>query len=149
MIFGMLLASVAAAVGAALNGYSANVDRADLMQATRTVLSRMALQIRTAYEVDSSASQLTIWTDAAQQNGHLYQVVGGTLRYVTITNGAHVKEDVLLGGNEDGLVVTDFSVVRAEEASTTVSVAVTLGLSAGKETFDVTTTSVLRKNLVQ
>lgn len=144
-ILALLLGSVAAAIQASSTTYSENDKAAVLTQMARTVLDRMARQARSAADINSDATSITIYSDAAHLNGAKYVVANQQLNYVSIAGGVQTTE-TLLGAGDD-TAVTGFSVVRQENAvPKTVAVAVAIELTYSGRKLSVTSSAVVRAN---
>ena len=144
-IFALLLGSVAAAIQASSTTYSENDKTAVLTQMARTVLDRMAKQARSAADINSDATSITIYSDSAHLNGTKYVVANQQLSYVSITGGVQTTE-TLLGAGDD-TAVTGFSVVRQENAiPKTVAVSVTIELTYSGRKLSLTSSAVVRAN---
>ena len=147
-ILAMLLASVAVAVHASLQSYTANESIASVTQASRVILSRMMREIRTAGDVDSTDTQLTITPpdDGSGLEQIQYEYTDGRLYYRRTVNGVR-SDHVLLGDGADQIVISAFSIVREDNAQgIPVSVKVRLVLNRDGANFAVTASAAIRRN---
>ena len=147
-ILAMLLASVAVAVHASMQSYTENERMAAVTQASRVILSRMMREVRTATDVDSTATLLTI-TPADDGSGLeqiQYQYTGGLLYYRRTVNGVQTTH-VLLGDGADDIVISAFSIVREDSGEgVPLSVKARLVLTKGTASFAVTASAAIRRN---
>ncbi len=143
-----LLASVAVAVHASLQSYTANDRIASITQASRVILSRMMSEVRSAANVNSSATQLTITPpdDGSGLQQIQYEYTGGQLHYRRTVNGVQ-SDHVLLGDGADGIVISAFSIVREDSnEGIPLSVKARLVLTKGTASFGVTASAAIRRN---
>lgn len=147
-ILAMLLASVAVAVHASIQSYTENDRIASVTHASRIILSRMMAEVRSAADVNSSDTQLTI-TPADDGSGLQqiqYEYTGGLLHYRRTVNGVQ-SDHVLLGDGADGIVISAFSIVREDSnGGVPLSVKVRLVLVRGTASFAVTASAAIRRN---
>ncbi len=144
----MLLASVAVAIHASLQSFAANDRIASVTQASRVILSRMMSEVRTATDVDSSATLLTITppVDGSGLEQIQYEYIDGKLHYRRTVNGVQ-SDDILTGDGADEIVISTFSIVREENSEQVpLSVKVRLVLDRGPARFAVTASAAIRKN---
>lgn len=144
----MLLASVAVAIHASLQSYTANDRIASVTQTSRVILSRMMAEVRSADDVDSSDTQLTIWppVDGSGLQQIQYEYTGGELHYRRTVNGVQ-SDDILTGDGADEIVIRAFSIVREESGEgVPLSVKVRLVLERGTASFAVTASAAIRRN---
>lgn len=140
----MLMAAIGAAVHSSLQSYTENEKSLALTQAARSVLDRMMREVRTAADVDSTTSTLTIDEDGTGQNTAVYQFSSGAFYYVQTVDG-HTTYHPLLSYSDD-VNVTDFSVLREDSAEgNPLSVTVRLTLAMRDRTFAMTATSAVRR----
>ena len=146
MILAMLLASIAAAFQAALMGYDTNSDFASVTQTARVVLGRMTSEVRTATDINSTSTSLTI-SPAPNAYGTtkiVYECVEGVLYYRPTKGG--VESSYVLVGSGDNATVNTFYVLREDDLEgNPLSVTIRLGLSVKNESLDMTTSACLRK----
>ncbi|HOF17845.1 MAG TPA: type II secretion system protein [Phycisphaerae bacterium] len=146
-----LLTAVAVAVNSSVSSYTVNERLAEVTQTARSVLERMAREIRTASAADGTTTRLVL-TAPADGSGLTqaeYELVNGTL-YYRRTTGSGTTEHPLIAST-DTVRVSSFNVQRTQAQRPggewyTASVTVTLTLSAGGETFPLTSTATLRRN---
>ena len=114
-LLAMLLASVAVAVHASLQSYTANDRIASVTQTSRVILSRMMSEVRSADDVDSSATLLTITPpdDGSGLTQIQYEYTSGGLHYRRTVNGVQ-SDDILTGDGADEIVISAFSIVRED-----------------------------------
>jgi len=147
-ILAMLLASVAIAVHASLQSYTVNESIASVTQASRVILSRMMGEIRTAGDVDSTDTLLTITPpdDGSGLQQIQYEYTGGKLHYRRTVNGIQ-SDHVLLGDGADGIVISAFSIVPEDsDEGVPLSRKVRLVLKRGGANFAVTASAAIRRN---
>ncbi len=144
----LLMVSLATAVHASLKSYEVNEQIASATQATRTVLSRMMQEVRTASDVDCTTLELTVYPPegSGTVDKLRYSLQNGALIY-TRWIGASSTDHTLLGGDDD-VIVNSFMVwATLDDGGTIVkSVTVSLNISVGDETLPVTTSAALRRN---
>lgn len=147
-ILAMLLASVAVAVHASMQSYTYNERVSAVTQASRVILSRMMGEVRSAADVDSTATLLTI-TPADDGSGLQqiqYEYIGGVLYYRRTVNSVQ-STHVLIGDRADGIVISAFSIVREDSAEgVPLSVKARLVLAKGTASFAVTASAAIRRN---
>ena len=147
-ILAMLLAAVAVAVHASMQNYTENERIASVTQTSRVILSRMMAEVRSAADVDSSDTQLTI-TPAEDGSGLQqiqYEYTGGKLHYRRTVNSVQ-SDHILIGDGADGIVISAFSIVREDsDEGVPLSVKVRLVLVRGAASFAVTASAAIRKN---
>lgn len=158
-ILAILLASVGLATHGAINSYNENVRIAQVTQAARAVLTRMAQEIRTADSVENiTSSRVAIFPPAGgSANQIFYELSGGTFyRKATpagspaITEPTYEDADVLLAS--DGVVtVTGFALTKRsgldwQQVTCTKSMKVAIQLQVAGKGFSVTTTVCPRRN---
>ena len=143
-ILAMLLASVAVAFQASFDGYETSQSQSLVTQTLRVMANRLASEIRTAEDVDSTATQLTITPpDATGIDLIRYDYSNGQLTY-RHTVGC-VNNNYTLTG--DGITVTAFNVVREDSLEgVPLSVKVRVTMTHGGHTMSSTVSSVIRKN---
>jgi type II secretory pathway pseudopilin PulG len=149
-LLAMLLSAVAIAMQASVQGYRENEHLTAMTQAARSVLARMMREIRTADEVDSTSSSLTILppVDGSGMTLIQYTWAAGQLNY-SRTTGAGTTTEVLLGGNT-AVSAQSFTITRetgtAGPLTYTKTVTATITFAAGGRTFDVTASADVRRN---
>lgn len=147
-ILAMLLASVAVAFHASMQSYTANEHMGAVTQASRAVLSRMMREVRSAADVDSTDTLLTI-TPADDGSGLeqiQYEYTGGLLYYRRTVSGVQTSH-VLLGDGADDVAISAFSIVREDSGEgIPLSVKVRLVLTEGAASFAVTASTAIRRN---
>lgn len=147
-LLAMLLASVAVAIHASLQSYTANERIASVTQASRVILSRMMSEVRAADDVDSSGTQLTIWppADGSGLQKIQYEYIDGKLHYRRTVNGVQ-SDDILTGDGADEIAISTFSIVREDSSKgVPLSVKVRLVLDRGPASFAVTASAAIRRN---
>ena len=147
-ITGLLLASVAVGARAYLKSYGDNERITSLTETAGFALSRMMVEARTAVDLDSNATQLTITPldDGSGPQQIQYEYTGGQLHYRRTVSGQQA-DYVLIGGGSDGITISEFSVLREDDPEgTPVSVKVRLTLARGNESFPLTASAVIRRN---
>ncbi len=149
-IMGIVLAAVAVALQAALASYTANNRIAAVAQTGRAIMDRMSREIRTAANVNSTSTSLTI-TPAADAGGLtliVYQFTGGQLHLIRTVNGAADDSVILGNGNDAGgnVSVSTFNVIREDIGGLCRSVKVRMTISCGNETYTATCSAALRRN---
>ena len=145
-IFAALLAAVATAMHASLLSYKENEKIASVTSTARWILHGMMQEVRTATDVDSTATQLTIDPDGTGQNNIQYELSNNVL-YCRRSAAGSTTTHVLLDSS-DNVSVTAFSVVREVDTDTlaTLSVTVRLALAMDNQGFAVTASAVPRRN---
>lgn len=143
-ILAMLLASVAVAVQASFDGYDTSQSQSLLTQTLRVTVNRLAGEIRTAEDVDSTSTQLTITPpDDSGVDSIRYEYSDGQLTYRHTVGSTH--SNYTLTG--DGITVTAFNVVREDNLEgIPLSVKVRITLSRGGHSASATASAVIRKN---
>lgn len=143
-ITAMLMAAMAAAIHSSLTSYRENEKSAALVQAARSILSRMMDQVRTAADIDSTASRLRIDQDETGLNWVEYQFYAGTLFYTQTVSGSTEWHELL--AYDDDVSVTEFNVLREETPEgVPLSVTTRLVLVVKDRTFAMTATSAVRR----
>ena len=147
-IFAALLAAVATAMHASMLSYKENEKIGSVTSTARWILHGMMQEVRTATDVDSTATQLTIDPDGTGQNNIQYEFSDNIL-YCRRSAGGSTTTHVLLDSSDD-VSVTAFSVVREVDTDTlaTLSVTVRLALAMDNQGFAVTASAVPRRNQV-
>ena len=146
----MLLAAIAVAVQAATQGYRENERLTAVTQAARSVLARMMREIRTADEVDTTSTSISILPpeDGSGVTLIQYQWNNGTLTYRRTTHGTMASE-LLLGGST-AVSAQSFTVSRetgvAHSVTYTKSVTATITFATEGRTFAVTASADVRRN---
>ena len=146
----VLLTSIAVAVRSGIQSYTENERITSMTQAARFVLARMMRDVRTADEVDSTATSLTITPpdDGSGVTLIRYEVTGGSLTYHRVANGSPADE-VLLGPGQ-AASVNNFQVDRQtflqDEHVLTRSVRAQVTFAAGGRTMAVTASADVRRN---
>jgi len=145
-ILAMLLASVAAAVQASLSGHAANDRIAEATQTARVIMTRMMREVRTADDIDSTSTQLTITPpdDGSGLTEIKYELADGKL-YLHLTVSGQTHSHILIG---DGSAVPDsFFVLREDDLEgNPISITVRLGLAIDGHVFAMTSSASLRKH---
>ena len=143
-ILAMLLASVAVAFQASFDGYDTSQSQSLVTQTLRVMANRLASEIRTAEDVDSTSTQLTITPTATSGiNSIRYDYSNGQLTYRRTVSGVN-NNYTLIG---DGITVTAFNVVREDSLTgTPLSVKVRVTLSHGGHSDSASVSAVIRKN---
>ncbi|MCE5327958.1 MAG: prepilin-type N-terminal cleavage/methylation domain-containing protein [Planctomycetaceae bacterium] len=150
MIMAVVLAGVAVALQAALTSYTQNNHIGSVAQTGRAIMDRMSREIRTATNVNSTSTSLTI-TPADDGSGLqtiVYQLTSGQLHLRRTVNGT-TDDAVLLGdGGEAGgsVAVGAFNVIREDAGGLCQSVKVRLTISCGSETYTAACSAALRRN---
>ncbi|MCE5276776.1 MAG: type II secretion system protein [Planctomycetaceae bacterium] len=149
-VLGIVLAGVAVALQAALTSYTQNNRIAAVAQTARAVMDRMSREIRTATNVNSTSTSLTITPpdDGSGLQTIVYQLTGGQLHMRRTVNGA-VDDAVLLGdGGEAGgdVAISTFNVIREDAGGLCQSVKVRLTMTCANETYTATCSAALRRN---
>ncbi|KKM64394.1 hypothetical protein LCGC14_1501830 [marine sediment metagenome] len=151
-ITALLGAALAAATKGAIKSYGVNMGMASLAQTSRTILDRLAGDVRTAVAVDRDTGRLTLIppVNAEGITEIEYKLSDGTLYYRQTINGTQTSYALVPA---DGPIqVTSFTVdwVRAEDGEGvwfTRSVTVTLGLQSDENILNATASASLRRNL--
>ncbi|MBL7132992.1 MAG: prepilin-type N-terminal cleavage/methylation domain-containing protein [Phycisphaerae bacterium] len=147
-ILAMLLAAVAVAVHASMQSYTENERIASVTQASRVILSRMMAEVRSAADVNSTDTLLTITTadDGSGLEQIQYEYTGGKLHYRRTVNGVQ-SDHVLLGDGADGIVISACSFVPEDsDDGVPLSRKVRLVLVRGTASFAVTASAAIRRN---
>ena len=146
MILAMLMASIAVAFEACVDSYQANDDIASATQMARVILGRMMREVRTATDLDSNATELTIIPAPNDLNlTQIKYVQAGTELCVLRTVDGVTTTHRLLGGDNQS-AVTLFYVLREDDhLGEPVSVTVRLGLTVDDHAVSVTSSATLRK----
>jgi prepilin-type N-terminal cleavage/methylation domain-containing protein len=150
VLMAMLMTSVAAAVHAALQSYRENELITSMTQSARSILTRMMRDVRTADEVDSTSTSLSILPpdDGSGVTLIQYELAGGTF-YYRRTVGSTTTSEVLLAPG-DQVSVDSFTVTRQtgirDSLVYTESVTATITFTAGGRTFTVTASADPRRN---
>ena len=146
-ILAMLLAAVAVAVHASMQSYTENERIASVTQASRVILSRMMAEVRSAADVNSSDTQLTITppVDGSGLQQIQYEYTNGELHYRRTVSGVQ-SDDILTGDGADEIVISAFSIVREDsDEEVPLSVKVRLVLARGTASFAVTASAAIRR----
>jgi prepilin-type N-terminal cleavage/methylation domain-containing protein len=150
-LMAVLMMAIGAAVHAALQSGRENERITAMTQTARSVLGRMMREIRTADEVDSTATSLSIIPAADDGSGVTlirYELTGGTFYYYR-TAGGTIDSEVLLAPGEDvsvnALTITRQTAVR-DSVTYTRSVTAKITFSADGRTFSVTASAGPRRN---
>jgi prepilin-type N-terminal cleavage/methylation domain-containing protein len=149
-LLAMLLTAIAVAVQAAMQGYRENERVAAVTQAARSVLARMMREIRTADEVDTTATSISILPpeDGSGITLIRYTWNNGELTYHQTIAGVTTSE-VLLGGDR---TVSAQSFTVSRETGTdgpvvyTKSVTATITFAADRRRLAVTASADVRRN---
>ena len=146
-----LLAAVAAAMNATFTGYSENEKISSATQAARSVLNRVATDVRRCEDATVTATSVTLVpvADGSGLTQLKYELLNGTLFYYRTVNGVTTTYTLL--GSGDRAQVTAFVVNRvagtdAGGQACTTSVTVALTLTVDNRTLTVTTTADPRRN---
>ncbi|MCJ7544023.1 MAG: prepilin-type N-terminal cleavage/methylation domain-containing protein [Phycisphaerae bacterium] len=149
-LLAMLLAAIALAVQAAIQGYEENERVAAMTQAARSVLARMTREVRTADEVNTTSTSISILPpeDGSGLTLIRYTWDNGVLTYEQTASGVTTSE-VLLGG--EGMVsAPSFTVSRqtgiADALVYTKTVTATITVATGGRTFAATASADVRRN---
>lgn len=146
----VLMAAAAVAVHGSLQGYGENEDIADMTQAARSVLARMMREVRTADEVDATATSLSILPPDDGSGATLiqYDWDNGELVYSRTVSGVTTSETIL--GANNAVSAPSFAVSRqtgvADEVVYTKTVTATITFSAGGRALAVTASADVRRN---
>lgn len=149
-LLALLLTAIAVALHAAMQGYRENERVAAMTQAARSVLARMTREIRTADEVDTTSTSITILPpeDGSGVSLIRYTWSNGVLTYHQ-TTGAGTTSEVLLGGDAT-VSAPSFSIIHqmgiADGVTYTKTVTATITFAAGGRTFTVTASADVRRN---
>ena len=145
-ILAIVLASISTAIDASISSYRANDDIASVTQITRMVMSRMMREVRTAVDIDSTATYLVITPpDNAQGITQIrYDYIDSVLYRSQIVGGQTLTQ--VLIGNEDDVAIGLFSIVREDDLEgNPISVTVRMGMSVGKQEMSMTSSACIRK----
>ena len=145
-ILAIVLASIGTAIDASISSYRANDDIASVTQITRMVMSRMMREVRTAVDIDSTATYLVITPpDNAQGITQIrYDYIDSVLYRSQIVGGQTLTQ--VLIGNEDDVAIGLFSIVREDDLEgNPISVTVRMGMSVGKQEMSMTSSACIRK----
>jgi len=154
-LLAILFTSVGAAVSASLHCATENTDLAALTQSARSVLNRMARDIRTAAAVDAEYDTITIIPPAgseAELIQYHYDAEQGVL-YYRPTIGGETNSYALMGGSgaEVQPVSCYFSYQLGQDyqgTECTKSVTVSLEIQAGANRRTVTASASPRRNQI-
>ncbi len=152
-ILAMLMAAVGGAVFASLDSYEENENIATATQATRSVLDRIARDIRTATAVSAGSTQITIITPAgseAQQIDYEWDTGDRVLYYRRNVDGSTTSYP-LLGDGEvtiDSFTVTYETGLDWQGTSCTKSVSVSIAIAIDGKTFTMTASAAPRRNQI-
>jgi prepilin-type N-terminal cleavage/methylation domain-containing protein len=145
-----ILTAVAAAIQASLQSYRDNETITEATQTARSCLARMMREVRTADEVDSTSTSLTIIPplDGSGLTQIQYELSGGALYYRRTVGGATTSQALL--ATTDDVRISSFNISRVTGTSGgtpyTKSVTVRIGLSADGQSFYTTASASLRRN---
>ena len=160
-ILALLMAAVGVAVRASIGGFTENEKLARAMQAARSVLDRVARQLRTAQgidftqTVDGQYDVTTLIVSSPRDGGGLAEVryvykkpqggENGKLYYQYQKEGEQLQtpESAMLG-EEDDLAVTSFDITLITEDSRTRSAKVELRLTVADRALTSSVTTAVR-----
>lgn len=147
-----LLTAVGAALHASIQSYSENDELAAVTQSARSIMNRMAKEIRSSEDVSSTSTSLTILpaADGSGVQEIKYELAGGKLNYHVKTAGTWATH-VLLGDTDDRVRVTAFSVNRvmgtdATGQACTKTASVKLTFAIDNQSFTLTASGSPRRN---
>ncbi len=148
IIMGMVIVAVAGATYVSTQTYQANQNDAELGSTARTVLERIAREIRGASSVSCSLNHLTI--HSATEPSQIDYVLAGGQFYCDRTDGASTQRYYLLGST-DSVHVTNFEITitskTVEEATVTAMVTVQLDLFSDGKPLTVSASACPRQNV--
>ena len=146
-ILAIVLTSIGAAIDASISSYQANDDIASVTQITRIVMSRMMREVRTAVDIDSTSTYLTITPpDNAQGITQIrYEYTDSVLYRSQIVAGETLTQALI--GDDADVAIGLFSIVREDDLEgNPVSVTVRMETTVGKQEMAMTSSACLRKN---
>ena len=149
----MLLGSVAAAIGAGLQSYSETTKIAAVTKTGRFILSKMAKEIRTAEDVSSTSTTLTILPidDGSGLTQIQYEFLNGVLNYKRTVNGQVTSYPLL--DSTDTVTLNSFTTTLisgkdSNNQNCTVSATAKLTFSVGSNSMSLTVSAAPRRNQI-
>ncbi len=146
MIMALIMTSVGAAFRASLASYDANDKFTTATQVARVAIMRITREVRTAADIDSTATTLTITppNEGAGLTKIVYEADSNALYCRRTVDGTETTY-VLVGG-EDGTSLETFSVLREDDLEgNPISITIRMEVAAGGESFSATSSATIRK----
>ncbi len=145
-----LLTAVAAAIQASLQSYRQNETITEATQTARSCLARMMREVRTAEEVDTTATRLTILTpdDGSGLTQLQYELSNGELIYRRTVGATTTSQALMAATDEVRISSLNLTSVTGTSGGTTYTKSVTakIGLTADGQSFFTTASASLRRN---
>jgi len=141
----ILLGGFAFVINGALFSYEQNTNSMALDQVGRSIMERMAQEIRSSSNVDCSSNLLRIFpVDPADPDEIRYRLQDGVFYYDQVNGGA-VTSNILIGA-QDSVTVQSFTIDLMLDGSTATLAHVSLGLQTGDITRTIKTSAAPRVN---
>jgi prepilin-type N-terminal cleavage/methylation domain-containing protein len=146
-----LLTAIAYAMQGSASSYSQNDEISAMTQTARSVLSKMAHEIRASNDTSFTGTHITIFPIASgsglTQIEYNYQ--NGNLNYITTVNGVVTSYPLIT--STEKVRLSAFTVARTQgvDANNTACTAVltaSMTFTAGRQTFNVTASAAPRRN---
>lgn len=145
-ILAMVMTSIGAAMDASLNSYRTNSDIAAVAQITRMVMSRMTREVRTAVDLDSTSTTMTI-TPPDNNDGITqirYEYADSVLYRTQVVGGEDATQALI--GDDDSSDIGLFSVIREDDLDgNPISVTIRMEVSVSGQEMSMTASACLRK----
>jgi len=145
-----LLTAVAAAMQASLQSYRQNETITEATQTARSCLARMMREVRTADEVDTTATRLTILPpdDGSGLTQLQYELSNGELLYRRTVSGTTTSQALMAATDDVRISSLNLARVTGTSGGTTYTKSVTarIGLTADGHSFFTTASASLRRN---
>ena len=128
-----------------LFSYEQNTNSTALDQVGRSIIERMAQEIRSSSNLDCSSNLLRIYpSDPSDPDEIRYRLQDGVFYYDQV-NGGVVTSNILVG-TQDSVTVQSFTVDLILDGSTATLASVSLGLQSGDATRTIKTSASPRVN---